>query len=60
MRSPTAAQFSIDSKTKDRLDRYKAEHKETIIRKLGLKRRLVTNAHVISYLLDLTQKKRGN
>ena len=58
MRSPNAAQFSIDAKTKDRLDRYKAENKDTIIKKLGLRRRLVTNTHVIDYLLDRQKVER--
>ena len=45
-------QFSIETKVKNRLDRYKAERKEDIIDHYGLKRRHISNTKAIEYLLD--------
>jgi hypothetical protein len=45
-------QFSVVDKTKNRLDRYKAENKEKIIAHLKLDRRMVSNTHAIEFLLD--------
>jgi hypothetical protein len=47
-------QFGIDVGTKDRLDKFKAEHKQTIIEHRKKKKRLVTNTDVIEFLLDTT------
>jgi len=57
VRSEDSTQFGITIGVKDRLDRYKAQHKDAIITKYKKKRRLVTNSDVILYLLDLVGKR---
>lgn len=52
MRSADSTQFSIDVETKNRLDRFKANHKARIIEQYKLSRRLVTNDDAIRCLLD--------
>ena len=52
MRSKDATQFSIGIDTKNRLDKYKANHKEAILAKYKKQKRFVTNTDVINYLLD--------
>ena len=58
MRGKNATQFSIAIETKNRLDRFKAQNKETIIEKYKLKKRMVTNTLAIDYLLDAVSAKR--
>jgi len=52
-----ATQFSIETDTKNRLDRYKAENKEKIIHAFSKKKRFVTNTDAIRYLLDKVKAK---
>jgi hypothetical protein len=58
MRSEASTQFGITVSSKDRLDRFKADFKDDIIKKYRLRRRLVTNSHAIIYLLDLADEHR--
>ena len=51
-------QFGIAADVKDRLDKYKARHKNDILKKYKRKKRLVTNTHVIQYLLDKAERGR--
>lgn len=51
-------QFGIDVDVKDRLDSFKAKHKNAILKKYNRKKRLVTNTHVIQYLLDKVEAKK--
>lgn len=51
-------QFGIDVEVKDRLDSFKAKHKNDILKKYNRKKRLVTNTHVIQYLLDKAEAKK--
>lgn len=50
-----ATQFSVETDTKNRLDRFKAQHKEDILQKYDKKKRFVTNTDAIKYLLDLVE-----
>lgn len=52
-----ATQFSIETDTKNRLDRYKAENKEKIIHAFSKTKRFVTNTDAIRYLLDKVKAK---
>lgn len=53
-------QFRIDIEVKDRLDQFKAEKKEQILQKYDKKRRMVTNADAIRFMLDaLEEGKEG-
>jgi len=56
VRSEASTQFGITVQVKDRLDKYKAQHKDEIITKYKKKRRLVTNSDVITFLLDKVRK----
>jgi len=49
-------QFGIDAGVKDRLDSYKAKHKNIILKKYDRKKRMVTNTLVIQYLLDKAER----
>jgi len=51
-----ATQFSVETKTKNRLDRFKADNKELILEKYAKKKRFVTNTDAIKYLLDMVEK----
>ena len=51
-------QFSIQTTTKDELDRYKAQMKLDILKAFKKKRRIVTNDDVIKYLLINEKKKK--
>jgi len=58
-RSSSAIQFSIEIETKDKLDRYKMDNKDDILKRMRAQRRMVTNDMVISYLLEQSVQKRG-
>lgn len=51
MREKESTQLNVSVQTKNRLDLYKAQHKETILKRLKKRRLMVTNNDVISYLL---------
>ena len=57
VRAFDATQFAISAEQKNRLDRFKADHKEQILKHCKKTRRLVSNDNVIQYLLDTTTKK---
>lgn len=58
MRGANSTQFSIEIGTKNRLDRYKMQHKEEILVKLKAKKRYVTNNMAIIFLLDQMNARR--
>jgi hypothetical protein len=51
MRVKESTQLNVGVQTKNRLDLYKAQHKETILKRLKKKRLMVTNDDAISFLL---------
>lgn len=51
MREKESTQLNVRVQTKNRLDLYKAQNKEVIIRHQKKKRLMVTNDDVIAYLL---------
>lgn len=57
MRSEASTQFGMSIRVKDRLDTFKAQHKNAILKAYGLERRLVTNTAVIEFLLDEYDRK---
>jgi hypothetical protein len=56
MLKEVSTQFGISVRTKDALDKFKAQNKDVILAKLKKKRRLVTNGDVIDYLLLQVKK----
>jgi hypothetical protein len=52
----TTTQFSIAIDVKNSLDKFKANHKERILKDLRKSRRLVTNSDAVRFLLS-NQKK---
>lgn len=50
-------QFSIRTKTKDELDKYKVKYKDDILKMRQRKKRFVTNDDVISFLIEHCKKK---
>ena len=56
-RSSTATQFSVEIDTKNKLDRFKVDHREKILAFAQARKRYVTNTMAISYLLELSKKR---
>ena len=56
MRKEKSTQFGITVTAKDKLDRYRAQHKEQILRYLKKTRQQVTNAEVIEYLVYVAER----
>jgi hypothetical protein len=50
-------QFGIAVDVKDRLDKYKARHKNEILKKYKRKKRMVTNTLAIQHLLDKAERR---
>jgi hypothetical protein len=58
MRKEASTQFGMEVRVKDRLDTFKAQHKNDILRAYKMNRRLVTNTAAVEFLLDEFDRKR--
>ena len=56
-RSSTATQISVEIDTKNKLYRFKVDHREKILAFAQARKRYVTNTMAISYLLELSKKR---
>lgn len=58
MRREASTQFGMEVRVKDRLDTFKAQHKNDILLAYKMNRRLVTNTAAVEFLLDEFERKK--